>query len=279
VLGVLVVVSLALITIYFREPAGGALHRVQSVGVTVLRPFESSAERVARPFRDLYGWAADLFNAKAENARLRGEIARYKQLYVQNESALQENVTLRALLRFRDSPRFPSGYRAVNARVIAAPPSQFEQRIIVAAGSSNGIREQDPVINARGLVGEVTKVTPDASEVTLLTDEESAVAAMDISGPSGIIRHGHGSGDTLILDYVTKDQVVYRNDLVVTAGTLGNGRLRSLYPKGIPIGIVTSVGQSDADQYKQIQVDPYVDFSSLDAVAVLVSKKPRLKLP
>jgi len=60
VAGVLILLSLVLITIYFREPAGGGLHSVQSAGATVLRPFEVASERVARPFRDAYGWFAGL---------------------------------------------------------------------------------------------------------------------------------------------------------------------------------------------------------------------------
>jgi cell shape-determining protein MreC len=71
VAGVLVLLSIALITIYFRESAGGGLHQVQSAGATVLRPFEVAADRVSRPFRDAYGYFAGLVHAKSENNRLR----------------------------------------------------------------------------------------------------------------------------------------------------------------------------------------------------------------
>ena len=67
-------------------------------------------------------------------------------------------------------------------------------------------------------------------------------------------------------------------DVVITAGWR-SGRLASAYPRGIPIGIVTGVGQLDTDIYKRIEVDPFVDFSSLDSVLVLVEKpqtSPRL---
>ena len=64
--------ALILITISFREPASGPLHGVQSAGATVLRPFEVAAERVARPFRDVYGYFAGLVHVKQENARLEG---------------------------------------------------------------------------------------------------------------------------------------------------------------------------------------------------------------
>ena len=80
------------------------------------------------------------------------------------------------------------------------------------------------------------------------------------------------------MDRVQKDLDVAKGDEIVTAGSL-QGKLPSIYPRGLPIGTVTSVGQNDIDIYKQIQVQPYVDFSSLESVVVLVSKKPTPQLP
>jgi rod shape-determining protein MreC len=279
VVGVLVVLSLALITVYFREPTDGSLHGAQNVGAAVLRPFEVAAERVSAPFRDLYGWVSGVFHAKSENATLRTQLEDMRQRYIAAESALQENVKLRQLLQYQDTASYPADFRQVNARVIARPPSLFEQQIVISAGSMQGISLHDPVVTAEGLVGDVTKLTGRAAQVTLLTDPDSAVAAVVLSsGATGLIRRGPGDGDSLDLDQVTKDQVVNLSDYVVTAGTLG-GRLRSLYPKGIPIGLVTSAGQTDTDLYKQIQVDPFVDFSSLHSVAVLVSTRPKIRIP
>jgi hypothetical protein len=70
----LVLVSIALVTVYFRESEGGALHGAQRIGVSVAMPFEVAGERVARPFKDAYGWAADLFGAKSENEKLKKEV-------------------------------------------------------------------------------------------------------------------------------------------------------------------------------------------------------------
>src|SRR5205823_11791311 len=67
VVGVLVLLSLVLITISFRQPTTGTLHGVQGAGATVLRPFEVAAERVARPFQDVYGYFHGLVHAKREN--------------------------------------------------------------------------------------------------------------------------------------------------------------------------------------------------------------------
>jgi rod shape-determining protein MreC len=277
VLGVLVVLSLALITVYFRESDGGALHGVQGAGATVLRPFEVGAERVAAPFRDAYGWFRGLVDAKSENGRLRAEVDKLRQEVIQNQTAVQENKTLRQQLGYVDGPRFPADFSAINARVLARPPGEFEQQIVVSAGSADGVKPHAPVVTADGLVGNVTLVTRSASRVTLLTDEQSAVAAVDLQTKAvGIVRHG--SGGSLILDRVSKDQQVNDGDTIITAGTQ-SGALPDLYPRGIQIGKVSSVGQSDTDLYKQIQVAPFVRFSSLDSVVVLQSQKPSPSLP
>ena len=275
--GGLVLLSLILITISFRASSTGALHQVESAGVTVLRPFEVAAERVARPFRDVYGYFRGLVHAKHENARLKQQVNELRQQALQGKSAQEQNQELRAQLRFIDSPLFPRDYSPVNTRIISWA-SEFDQQVVIAAGSDDGIREDTPIVTQDGLVGRVTDVTGNAAHVTLLTDETSAVPARDQkTGASGLVRHGQGEG-SLLLDFVPKEADVRQGDVVVTAGTQSK-RYPSLFPGGIQIGVVTSVGQSDTALYKQIQIDPFVDFSALDAVTALITHKRTPKVP
>lgn len=270
--------ALALITISFREQANGPLHGVQGGVASVLQPLEVAVERVGRPFRDAYGWTADLFNARSENDHLRAENEQLKQQVIQNESALQENVILKQLLDYKGLPSFPEDYAGVAAEVIAQPSGGFDQTIIVSAGSSEGVAPGAPVVTADGLVGTVTSVTGGAARVRLLTDEASAVSALDLrTSAAGIVRHGQ-SGDSLVLDRVSKKEVVKVGDEIITAGWR-SGQLASLYPKGIPIGRVTFVGQLNTDLWQQVLLVSDVDFSSLDAVLVLVATRPPPELP
>lgn len=270
VVGILSVLSLALVTVYFRESDGGFLHGLQSTGASVLRPFEVAADRVASPFEDAASWFGGLLHARSDNKKLRKEVDELREQAIVNLSALRENAQLKQLLKYLESPRYPEDYRPVTARVIARAPSQFAQQIVVSAGKNDGISKHDAVVTAEGLVGEVTKVASNVSQVTLLTDDSSAVSAVDITtNASGIAQQGISG--SLTVDRVTKDQVVDRGDVLVTAGWR-SGDLSSLYPRGIPLCLVTQVGQSDTDLYKQIQCDPFVDFSTLEAVIVLVKK-------
>ena len=81
-----------------------------------------------------------------------------------------------------------------------------------------------------------------------------------------------------MLDFVLKTANVRVGDVIVTSGTQSK-QYPSLFPAGIQIGVVTHVGQSDTALYKQIQIDPFVDFSALDAVTALITHKRTPKAP
>jgi rod shape-determining protein MreC len=267
-----VLLSLALVTVYFRESSEGPLHAAQRIAVSVLTPFEVAGERVARPFRDAYGWASDLITAKGENEALRDQVETLRQQVIENETAAQENEELKKALEFVEGPRFPEDYRPVVTRVLVQPQNIFRKEIVVAAGSSDGIRRDAPVVTEEGLVGTVTAVTPNASKVRLLTDQQSAASAVVLQTQApGIVLHGL-SDRSLELDRVPKDEQVDEGNIVVTAGSQA-GELQSLFPHGIPICVVTSVSVRDIDFYMQVQCDPLVDFDSLTEVIVLVEKK------
>ena len=277
----LVLASLVMITVYFRESPNGSLHGFQSAGSTVLRPFEIAAERIARPFQDAYNWTADVFHAKQENKQLREDVKKWKQQAIQVSAAAQDASQLRKLLKVQSLPAYADYAKtAVTAEVLSNPASQFDQTIVIAAGRTKGIHVYDAVVTEDGLVGQVSKVFHDTALVTLLTDKESAVTARDHqTGAIGMVRHSQGAEDLLFLDRVGKDKTVDKGDLVITAGKQSGHRLSSFYPRNIPIGQVTKVGQTDVDSFQDIQIMPSVDFSSLQLVLVLASKRPRPQMP
>ncbi len=268
-MGFLVVLSLALITISFRSDA---LDPVQSFGASVLRPFEIAANRVARPFRDAAGWTSDLVHARSENERLTREVEALRRRAAEAEAALQQNVLLQKLLAYQNSPSFPRDYDTVAASVLTNP-TPFDQTVTISAGSNQGVEVADVVVTVGGLVGQVTRVFANVSRVMLISDAASAVRAVDANNLAavGMLEHGSGS-DSLVLSRVGKDKKVEPGDKIITAGSPGGSELPSIYPRNIPIGVVTSADQSETDIFKRIQVEPFVDLSSLQSVLVLVPK-------
>lgn len=280
VVGVLVLAALVLITVSFRS---SALDGVQGAGATVLRPFEVAADRVARPFRDTVGWFHGLVNARSENKRLRAQIAELRLQHILDETAVQQNVQLQKALDYHGPPSV-ADFRKVNAEVLANPQSAIDQTLTIAAGSSNGVRAGSVVVEPTGgpdasgaLIGVVDKAETNVSRVVLLTDSSSSVTATDLTSPKvvGALRRGGGGSDVLILDRVPKEPYVRVGDTIITAGNIGGTSLPSKFPRGIPIGTVTSQSNSDASLFQNIQVRPLVDLSSVQSVVVLVPKRTR----
>ena len=271
----LVLVALTLVTISFRSPTAGALHDLQGAGSTALRPFQIAATRVAAPFRDAYDYIHSLANAKSENKKLRKENQQLRLSAVIAAGRAAKYPALLKLMNFEQGRAFPNDYHALNVAVISPPSGPFSHSLTIEAGSSSGVRLNSPVVSGDGLVGIVSNVFPHTAEVTLLTDPDSFVAARDLNTQVRGMVHT-GPGGTLILDQVQKQLKVRPGDEIVTAGTR-NARYPDLYPYGIPIGRVSpgGVSASDTATFLQVQVQPFANLDSLDAVGVLVPKKPR----
>jgi rod shape-determining protein MreC len=272
IVGGLVLLSLVLITVSFRS---SALDGAQGTVAGILRPFEVAADRVSRPFRDAVGWTHGLISAKNENKKLRAKIELLRQQLIQDESAVQENVQLKAQLHYHGPPSI-ADFNKVGAAILTNPQSPIDQSVTIAAGSAEGLAPGNVVIDPStgGLVGTIDRVRSSVARVTLLTDGQSAVTATDLTYPAAVgdITRGAGGSDVLVLDSVSKGAFVGVGDTVITAGTLGKGALPSMFPRGIPVGTVSSASNNDVNPFKNIQVEALVNFSSLQSVVVLVPK-------
>lgn len=275
IVGGLIVLSLVLVTLSFREEGDGPVASAQEGAAAVLRPFQVAADRIAEPFRDAYAWVDSLFDARSDAERLEQENEALRQQIAQARLDKREFARLKDLLKYRSGPRFPEGYDGIATSVISRPAGAYAQAIVIAAGSKDGIDVDDPVVTQDGLVGRVSRVSSRTAKVTLLNDDQSAVSALDVAtDAAGIIRPGQGPRAPLRLDRVPKEAEIRLHDTIVTAGWRSQ-RLSSIYPRGILIGRVTSVGRTDTDLYTQVQVTPFADLGALEAVLVLVPLERR----
>jgi rod shape-determining protein MreC len=269
---VLVLLSLVLLTISFRESSNGPLHRFQGYGSAVAKPFQVVADRVAQPFEDAYGWFHDMLKAKDENKNLQQQLQRLRQQRARQKNAEAEVARLEALLKYAHPARFPKDFSKVNVEVITPATGAFEQTVVIAAGQNREIRINDPVAVADELVGRISQIGPTTAKVMLVSDPSFAASALDLrTGAEGIVHHPATGSDVLMLDDVKVTKDVKAGDTIITSGWV-RADLSSLYPKGITIGQIASYSQTDVNPNKQIQVEPSIDFSSLEAVTVLIPK-------
>ncbi len=260
---ILVVCSLALLTVYFRESSGGPLHSVQARSLQAVAPLQGGAARVIQPFRNAWNWAGGLFSAHSENRRLKAEVQQLRSQVADTVATQQQNDEMKALLKLKRETVFPKGVTLIAARVIARSPTAWYSTVTLDAGSSQGVSVGDAVVNGDGLVGRVSSVTSGASNVTLVTDQESYVDSVTLPGGAQGLLSGSVTGD-LALQYVDRGEKVEKGQVVETSG-----RMQSIFVRGIPIGVVSAVGQQEVELYQSIAVTPYVDFHTLDLVMVV----------
>jgi rod shape-determining protein MreC len=163
------------------------------------------------------------------------------------------------------------------AQVIGKSPTLWEAWVLIDKGSADGLRVDMPVVGAtptvgetlvgKGLVGRITEITAHTAKVLLITDAQSSVAAkIQGSRAEGIVE-GSVSG-VLVMDFVDRDLAIEPKLVVVSSGYGG------VYPADVPIGIVSSVGEETINIYKEIEVQPFVDFGVLEEVMVLMVPEP-----
>jgi rod shape-determining protein MreC len=271
-LAVFVALSIAVLTAYFGESGSGFFHAFQRGAQEAFAPVETGASRALKPVRDLFGWVGDTFDAKGDNKELRAEVERLRSQLARSQTAERDAAQLSRLVGLHREDVFPTGTEPVTARVIARAPTVWYSSVKIDKGSSDGLRVDQPVIAARGLVGKVTQVTGGTAEVRLITDASSAVTAQVMpAGASGVVRPLVGKPDDLLLDLIEGDRRVTEDTTVVTSG-FTSSKVESLFPRGIPIGKVTKVDLDEFEQYQRVHIEPFANLRRFDIVQVLTRR-------
>ncbi|HDR9804227.1 TPA: rod shape-determining protein MreC [Burkholderia cenocepacia] len=222
------------------------LEIVRGVLGTVLYPLQ----RAALVPRDLFMGAADLAVTGAalrhENDDLR---KRNLQLSTQaNQAAVltQENAHLRAVLELRQHIATQS--TPVEIQYDTSDP--FTQKIVVGQGSQQGIQDGSPVVSEDGVIGQVTRVFPLQSEVTLVTDRDLAIPVQVLRTGLRSVIYGTPKGDSLDLRFVPTSADLVAGDELITSG------LDGVYPPGLPVAKVVRVDKLADTAFARVTCAP-----------------------
>lgn len=278
VIAALVILCLAIFTGYFRESDEGPLHGAQSAAASVIAPVQEVATRAVEPFRDAWGWASSLKDARDRAAVLEREVellrneAVFSDVQAQRLAELEQLLEVEALV---DASQNLGGYEAVSGLVISRSVSPWTRSGRVTVGRDDGVVRNSPVLagstQGAALVGLVTNVSADSADVAFITDGRTEVGArIPEAGPYPGLLESITPGQ-LRLTGIPKEAAVQQGQAVVT-GSFGVRGLLSPYPPGLPVGVVTSVGTQEVDVDRTVQVTPFVDPRTLDHLSVLVPR-------
>ena len=255
-----VVGHVILISTQVTAPGGASI--LESVVFGVFAEVQRFASAGTGGFSRFWTEYVDLRGVRAENERLRRELDD-ANLQLQQQSALLDRVP--GLTRL-DELRARSDLDMLVAEVIGTSASPDFRTLTIDRGAWEGIRRDQAVLAADGVVGRVVTSSFRAAKVQLLVDRNAAIGAIvERSRAQGVVM-GEGDG-RLHLEYVSEIAEVVEGDLVMTSGIDG------IYPKGFVIGRVKTVEKAGS-AYRDIVVEPAVDFSRLEEVLVVVTPTP-----
>jgi rod shape-determining protein MreC len=176
------------------------------------------------------------------------------------QELVRENVELRALLQMQARP----GQQAVHAALLYQGHDWFAQRIMLDQGDQAGVRSGLPVVDASGLVGQVSRVYPGSSEVTLVSSPEQLTPVfVERTGQRGLAA-GSGRGQ-LELRYMPTHADIRPGDRLLTSG------IDRVYPAGVPVARVSRVSRPQSSPYLRVECEPLAGLDRARAVLVLVA--------
>jgi rod shape-determining protein MreC len=214
-----------------------AIQPLRAALATVLTPVERTLLMPVELWRGAAEYVGGLKRAIEGEDAARAELARQAERATRADALQQENMRLRGLLELRERLQV----RSQAAESLYEASDAYSRKIIINRGGTHGIAPGSPVINEIGVLGQVTRVYPLSSEVTLLTDKDAAIPLLNTRTQARSIAYGLPGGAGMELRFVAANADVQVGDVLTTSG------VDAVYPPGVPVAKVASVERrSDA---------------------------------
>jgi rod shape-determining protein MreC len=236
-LGVLVLVSLVLITLDFRQGDDGPLDTAQDLALAAFAPVQAGVDAVVRPIGGFFSSIGQLGRLREDNAALREALNMGERLDLTTSAA----------------------------RVIGQPPGAFRWSVLIDVGTDNGVQRNMAVVNADGFVGKVTDVTATHARVQLAASPTAGYAVrVAESGQQGLVQ-GRGSRPLEMFIIDDPETIIPEGSEVVTRAFQGGS-----IPDGIPFGSVAGQSEGGTERAQFLDVVLVV----LDAPVMPVDLEP-----
>lgn len=242
----------------------GVLTSVEGIAASPLNGISGFFTKISNEINRVFTDLSKIQNLQERNLELEEQLALLQIELIELREVANDYNRLAELLEYssnRDDLKF------VTADVIAVDQSGFTRSITINRGSRDGFTTGMAVVTELGLVGRITELTANASQVQLIADVNSAIASrLQTSRVQGSVV-GLLTGN-LRMELIPLGQEIILGDLVVTSGLGGN------LPADLVLGQVTSVRQFEFELYQEAEVRSFIDFNTLETVMVITSFEP-----
>jgi len=239
----------------------GGLSLVEKILRESASPLQSSTLTLSEKIALLPKYFSAVNGLVDENEKLKEEVGDLQSKNTYMTEVAQENKRLRGLLNMAETVQ---DWQPKGATVIGRSSQGWYETITIDGGSKDGFAVGMPVISGDGLIGRIWQVTDNTAEVLLITDAESAVAAIaEITRDAGIVEGGRSN--KLLMVHIPAESKVVKGQIIISSG------LGSYYPPGLRIGTIGKIKKSNGSLTLQAEIIPFVDFNKVESVLVLLN--------
>jgi rod shape-determining protein MreC len=234
---------------------------VRAALATVLYPVQWAVLQPVMLVGAAGGYVSSLHTAQQKEADAARRLADQALRSLQVDQLLDENQRLRQLLSMRER----TTSQAIGAQVVYEAADPYSRRVVIDRGQTHGVMPGAPVIDESGVLGQVTRVYPLISEVSLLVDRDQAIPVLDIRSGVRSVAYGEpaSDGDGLALRYTLAETDIREGDLLTTSG------VDAVYPPGLPVARVTVVERQSGSSFMRIRAEPLARMDGALHVLVL----------
>lgn len=244
---------------------------IRSAVATVLYPVQWLVLQPVQAAGQASGYFTALHQAQRSEAAALQRLAAQAAQALQLEQLQLENQRLRQLLTMRERISTPS----TGAQVLYDAADPYSRKVVIDRGQTHGIEPGSPVIDDSGVLGQVTRVYPLVSEVTLLVDRDQTIPVLNTRTGARNVAYGQPSaqGDGMELRYTLSNADIVEGDLLTTSGVDG------VYPPGLPVARVVQVERRAESSFTRIRCEPLARVQGALHVLVLKPVGPSLPQP
>ncbi len=270
VLLVLLAAALALIAFGYQDGSSPVLRGVRHVSGSVFGGVEHAGSSMAGFFSGSRGAGGQVHQLQSEVVQLRTELS-------QAQLSRTDYRELRQLLQLAGTGRF----RVVAATVIAIGEG-YQQTVTLDAGSADGVKANETVLNGQGLVGQVTSVTASTATVELASDASSVAGVSlapsgELGWVSGPVSTAAGTGGLLKLEVLDSSAVLKPGEAMVTSASVHD----QPFVPGVPVGTIYKIENKAGSLTPMALIRPYANFAALGVVGIVVvppARSPRFSV-
>ncbi len=219
---------------------------LRAAAATVLHPLQQSLLRPLDWVQHAGAYLQGLDEARAARAKAEKTLASQAEQVMRAEQLARENTSLRELLSLR--PRV--NVKTMAAEVLYDAPDPYTRKIVINQGGSQGIPLGAPVLDQHGVMGQVTRVYPLTSEVTLVTDRDAAIPVINDRTQQRGVAYGTPQAEGMELRFMAGNADVQAGDQLSTSG------LDGVYPAGLPVAKVSKIDRRADSAFARIVLRP-----------------------